>query len=88
MPKQKFGEAKSPFMMKRSPAKQVTGRGRVPGTKPWGNIRPFAPEVTKTLSKVGKFARGSSLAGAAYELFKGWGKMNPKFSKPPTAGKI
>jgi len=66
----------TPFkQMGSSPAKQVTGRGRVPGTKPWGNIRPFAPEVTKTLSKVGKFARGSSLAGAVYGLFKGYGKL-------------
>ena len=63
-------------MPMKSPLKQSPGRGRVPGTKPWGNIRPLAPEVTKTLSKVGKFIRGSSLAGAAYGLFKGYGKLS------------
>ena len=73
--KMKGSPMKRNFGVGASPVKQVTGRGRVPGTKPWGNIRPFAPEVTKTLSKVGKFVRGSSLVGAAYGLFKGYGKL-------------
>ena len=45
----------------------------------------------KDLAKIGvKGAIGgaTALASSTYELFKGWGKMNPKFSKPPTAGKI
>ena len=45
-------------------------------------------KATRTFGKIGKIVRGSTLVGAAHELFKGWGKMNPKFSKPPTAGKI
>ena len=44
--------------------------------KPWGNIRPFAKDVTKTFGKIGKFVRGTSLVGAAYELFKGYGNLS------------
>jgi len=52
--------------------------------------RKLSVKAAKKVAKIGKFVRGSSLVGAAYELFKGWGKghMKKGYSKPPTAGKI
>ena len=71
----------TPFKMKgsafygKSPLKQVTGRGRVPGTKPWGNIRPLHPDVTKSfkgagkiVGKLGKFLGSKALGVASLVL--------------------
>ena len=87
----KQGTTKSPFTMKRSPAKQgmpksFNMRGG-PSTTP-GFSETKIGKATRIFGKIGKFVRGSTLIGATHELFKGWGKINPKFSKPPTAGKI
>ena len=86
----KQGTTKSPFTMKGSPVKQVSESFNMrggPSTTP-GFSETKIGKATRTFGKIGKIVRGSTLVGAAHELFKGWGKMNPKFSKPPTAGKI
>ena len=50
--------------------------------------RKLSIEAAKKVAKVGKFMRGTTLIGAASELFKGYKNVNPKISKPLTSGKI
>ena len=54
MPKQKYGEAKSPFMMKGSPFKQAIGGGAGEALTHWEKFKKGAKTVVKKGKKVVK----------------------------------